>query len=208
MNKIGKRHLRRQVSFLVERQVRKMADALETMEYRFSIISSYHGNTYILDELQRRVSKAIGEVQEGTATDIYAQANGPAKTIQEKRTKGTGWKIKRREYWLEDKYWYWSDEALAEVGLTRAERPLEKILLEKMEYKFSIVSSIRGNDYILDVVQRWGEQAMNEVRAGNAIELGTPVTGTNKKIDCNETHTEKWNVRRYSPDYNEEGGEE
>ena len=205
--------MRRQVSFLVGRQVRKMGETqekpqLETMEYRFNVISSYYGNTFILDNIQRWLSKAIDDVTNGTATDIWSTAYPPVKTFHEPRTKVTGWKVKRREYWLEDKYQYWSDEALAEVGLERAERPLEKLLLEKMEYKFSVVSSWAGNDYILDVVQRWLGQAINEVINGNALELGTPITGTNQKIDCNETHVEKWNVRRYYPDYNEEGGEE
>lgn len=182
---------------------------LETMEYRFSVISSYRGNTYILSRVEGYLNKAMGEVREGTATDIWFKAYPPVKTIPaEKRTKVTGWKVKRREYWLEDKYQYWSDEALAEVGLTRAERPLEKILLEKMEYNFDVVSSWGGNNYILDEVQRWLEQAISRVIDGNALELGTPITGTNQKIDCNETHVEKWNVRRYYPDYNEEGGEE
>ena len=181
---------------------------LETMEYRFDVISSYLGNTYILSEVQRRLSKAIAEVQKGEASTPFTQTYGSGETIQEKKTKPIGWKVKRREYWLEDKYQYWSDEALAEIGLTREERPLEKILLEKVEYRFSVVSSWDGNDYILDTVQRWLEQAINEVINGNAKELGTPITGTNQKIDCNETHVEKWNVRRYYPDYNEEGGEE
>ena len=205
--------MRRQVSFLVGRQVRKMGETqekpqLETMEYRFNVISSYYGNTFILDNIQRWLSKAIDDVTNGTATDIWSTAYPPVKTFHEPRTKVTGWKVKRREYWLEDKYQYWSDEALAEVGVERAERPLEKVLLEKVEYKFSVVSSWGGNDYILDVVQRWLGQAINEVINGNALELGTPITGTNQKIDCNETHVEKWNVRRYYPDYNEEGGEE
>ena len=202
--------MRRQVSFLVERQVRKMADELETMEYRFNVISSYRGNTYILSEVERRLNKAIDEVQKGNAQSPFVQTYGNSNEgkIHEPRMKCTGWKVKRREYWLEDKYQYWSDEALAEVGLEKAERPLEKILLEKMEYKFSVVSSWAGNDYILDVVQRWLEQAITQVREGNALELGTPIIGTNQKIKCNETYIEKWNVRRYCPDYNEEGGEE
>ena len=187
-----------------------MADKkyLERMRYKFDVISSFSGNTFILHNVQRLLIKAIADVKNGTATDIWSTAYPPEVKNQEKKTKLTYWKVKRREYWLGDKYQYWSDEALAEEGLERAERPLEKASLEKMEYKFSIVSSWAGNDYILDVVQRWLGQAINEVINGNALELGTPITGTNQKIDCNETHVEKWNVRRYYPDYNEEGGEE
>ena len=208
MDKIGKRHLRRQVSFLVERQVRKMAERLETMEYRFNVISSYCGNDFILNNVQRWLNKAIDDVTNddvtnGTATDIWSTAYPPVKTFHEPRTKVTGWKVKRREYWLEDKYQYWSDEALAEAGLTRAERPLEKASLEKMEYRFEVVSSWSGNDYILDTVQRRLGYAINEVKNGNATAIGNPITGANEQIEVKETHVEKWNVERYFPDEDE-----
>ena len=205
MNKIGKRHLRRQVSFLVERQVRRMAEeGLERMRYRFNVISDYNGNSYILDKVQRWLMKAIKQVQENEAKMTYSQTEEPKVVqVEEKKTDIICWKVRRREYWLEDKYQYWSDEALAEAGLTRAERPLEKASLEKMEYRFEVVSSWSGNDYILDTVQRRLGYAINEVKNGNAIAIGNPITGANEQIEVKETHVEKWNVERYFPDEDE-----
>ena len=206
MNKIGKRHLRRQVSFLVERQVRKMADKkyLERMRYRFNVISDYNGNSYILDKVQRWLMKAIKQVQENEAKMTYSQTEEPKVVqVEEKKTDIICWKVRRREYWLEDRYQYWSDEALAEAGLTRAERPLEKASLEKMEYRFEVVSSWSGNDYILDTVQRRLGYAINEVKNGNATAIGNPITGANEQIEVKETHVEKWNVERYFPDEDE-----
>lgn len=183
---------------------------LEKMEYKFSVISGFYGNSYILSEVQRRLELAISEVREGNAVKPFDQAYGFDTKIKEERTKLTRWQVRRREYWLGDKYNYWSDDALAGVGLTREGRPLEKIKLEKVEYNFDVVSSYDGNDYILDYVQKWLWQAIGEVIAGNALALGTFITGSNKvSVDTNETHVDKWNVRRYYPDTEEdEGGEE
>ena len=179
-------------------------ERLERMRYRFNVISDYNGNSYILDKVQRWLMKAIKQVQENEAKMTYSQTEEPKVVqVEEKKTDIICWKVRRREYWLEDRYQHWSDEALAEAGLTRAERPLEKASLEKMEYRFEVVSSWSGNDYILDTVQRRLGYAINEVKNGNAIAIGNPITGANEQIEVKETHVEKWNVERYFPDEDE-----